>query len=231
MARKSASTGKKSGADSARKAVRWNGVPSLKDHRREAILRSVANVLRNSRLSSLTIQDIADELGMTKGNLYYYFRDKEEILFFCHDYSLDILLDILARTEKARGTAEQKLRTLLAAFVHMIIDELHGTALTLDLHALSPRLLRRVIRKRDRFDRAIRRLVQQGMDEGLFARGDAKLLTFAMLGAVNWIPRWYDPRGVARSDEIAATFADFLVSGLSPRVRARARPPRRARTA
>src|SRR4029450_13017675 len=124
---------------------------------------------------------------MTKGNLYYYFRDKEEILFFCHDYSLDLLLEVLARTEKARGTPEEKLRTLLAAFVHMIIDELHGTALTLDLAALSPRLLRRVIGKRDRFDRAIRRLVQEGMDQGLFARGDAKLLTFAILGAVHWI--------------------------------------------
>jgi len=47
----------------AKKVARWNGVPSLKDDRREAILRSVANVLRNSRLSSLTIKQVADELG------------------------------------------------------------------------------------------------------------------------------------------------------------------------
>jgi AcrR family transcriptional regulator len=199
--------------------------------RRAEILRSATAAFRRRGYHGASVEEIARALGMTKGNLYYYFRDKEEILFFCHDYSLDILLKVLARTGRTRGTAEVKLRTLLAAFIHMIIDELHGTALTLDLQALSPRLLRRVIRKRDRFDRAIRRLVQEGMDQGLFARGDAKLLTFAMLGAVNWITRWYDPRGAASSDQIAATFADFLVRGLRPPGRAPARPRRPARAA
>ncbi len=64
----------------------------VKDHRREAILPNVANVLRNSRLSSLTIQQIAYELGMTKGNLYYYFKDKQNILFHCHIRSAEISL-------------------------------------------------------------------------------------------------------------------------------------------
>jgi TetR/AcrR family transcriptional regulator len=151
---------------------------------------------------------------MTKGSLYYYFKNKEEILYFCHDYSLDILLELLEKVERDQGSPEDKLRRLVTAFVHMIIDELHGTALTLDLQALSPALLRKVIAKRDRFDRGIRRVLQQGMDEGVFAPGDPKLLTFAILGAVNWIPRWFDPGGSASSDEIARKFADYLVAGL-----------------
>jgi TetR/AcrR family transcriptional regulator, cholesterol catabolism regulator len=185
--------------------------------RRVEILRSATAAFSRRGYHGASVEEIARTLGMTKGNLYYYFRDKEEILFFCHDYSLDVLLSALARTERAKGTPDQKLRSLLAAFVHMIIDELHGTALTLDLQALSPPLLRRVIRKRDRFDRAIRRLVEQGMAQGLFAPGDPKLLTFALLGAVNWITRWYDPKGPASSDRIADVFADYLVRGLGAR--------------
>ncbi|HEX9203236.1 MAG TPA: hypothetical protein VF964_04680, partial [Vicinamibacteria bacterium] len=104
--------------------------------------------------------------------------------------------------------------TLILAFVHMIIDELRGTALTMDLQALSPRLLKKVIAKRDRFDRGIRRILREGMAAGAFAPGDPKLLTFAILGAVNWITRWFDPKGPARSEEIGRTFADFLLAGL-----------------
>jgi hypothetical protein len=44
-------------------------------------------------------------------------------------------------------------------------------------------------------------------------------VTFALLGAVNWITRWYDPRGPARSDEIARAFADYLLAGLAARPR------------
>jgi AcrR family transcriptional regulator len=184
--------------------------------KRVEILRSAAAAFRRRGYHGASVDEIARALHMTKGNLYYYFESKEEILYFCHDYSLDILLDLLRRTERGGGPPERRLRALIEAFVHMIIDELHGTALTMDLQALSPRHLRRVIAKRDRFDRGIRRVVEEGMAAGAFTRGDPKLVTFAILGAVNWITRWFDPRGPARSDDIARAFADYLVAGLRP---------------
>ena len=182
--------------------------------KRIEILGSAARAFRRRGYHGASVEEIARTLHMTKGSLYYYFRNKEEMLFFCHDYSLDILLTLLKRVESEASPPDQKLRRLVVAFVHMIIDELHGTALTLDLQALSPRLLRRIVAKRDRFDRGIRRILLAGMEQGLFARGDSKLLSFAILGAVNWITRWFDPGGPASSEQIAEAFADYLVSGL-----------------
>jgi AcrR family transcriptional regulator len=184
--------------------------------RRIEILKSAAAAFRRRGYHGASVGEIADALHMTKGSLYYYFRNKEEILYFCHDYSLDILLELLKDVEAEGRPPDAKLRRLILAFVHMIIDELHGTALTMDLQALSPRALRRIIVKRDRFDRGIRRVLEEGMQAGVFARADPKLLAFAILGAVNWIPRWFDPRGRATSEEIAQAFAEYLLSGLRP---------------
>ena len=182
--------------------------------RRVEILKSAAAAFRRRGYHGARMGEIAQALRMTKGSLYYYFKNKEEILFFCHDYSLDILLDMLERVEAAGGTPPQKLRSLIESFVHHILDDLRGTAMTLDFQALSAPLLRRVIAKRDRFDRGIRGLLQEGMDAGAIAPGDPKLLTFAILGAVNWIPRWFDPAGPATSEEIGRVFAEYLVRGL-----------------
>ena len=104
---------------------------------------------------------------MTKGNLYYYFKNKEEILFACHEYSLDKLLALMADVQAETASPEAKLRRLVLAFVHLILDDLHGTALTLDPEALSPPLLKRVIAKRDQFDHGIRDIIQQGIDQGV----------------------------------------------------------------
>jgi AcrR family transcriptional regulator len=198
---------------------------SKADRKRVEILRSAAAVFRRRGYHGASVDRIARALRMTKGNLYYYFRDKEEILYFCHDYSVDILLRLLGDVERAGGPPEARLRRLVEGFVHMILDELHGTALTMDVQALSPRLLRKVVAKRDRFDHGIRRLVREGMRSGAFTPGDPKLVSFAILGAVNWITRWYDPRGPARSGEIAGAFADFLMRGLSgPTPRKASRP-------
>ena len=182
--------------------------------KRIEILRSAAAAFRRRGYHGASVEEIASALHMTKGNLYYYFQSKEEILYFCHDYSLDILLDLLRRTEAAGGAPEKRLRALIEAFVHMIIDELHGTALTMDLQALSPPLLKRIIAKRDRFDHGIRSILQEGMEQGLFTPGDPKLLSFAILGAVNWITRWFDPAGSASSEQIGQSFAEYLVRGL-----------------
>ena len=194
-----------------RRAARSGGTPG---GTRVEILKAAAAAFRKLGYHGATVEEIAAALHMKKGNLYYYFRNKEEILFACHQYSLDRLLGILDDIEHSGVSPEQKLRRLIGAFVHTILDELHGTALGLDLEALSPAHLRTVIVRRDRFDKGMREVLKEGIRSGTFVYADAKLLSFAILGAVNWIPRWYSPDGPSTSEEIAEKFADYLIAGL-----------------
>jgi TetR/AcrR family transcriptional regulator len=182
--------------------------------RRVEILKTAAAAFRRRGYHGASVDEIASALSMTKGNLYYYFKNKEEILYACHDYSLNLILGVMDEIRGEDIRADEKLRRLVVAFVHLIIDELHSTALTLDLQALSPSLLRKVIARRDRFDRGLRAIIQEGIDEGLFAQADTKLVAFAIMGAVNWIPKWFNPDGRASSEQVGQTFADFLVGGL-----------------
>jgi AcrR family transcriptional regulator len=178
------------------------------------ILKSAAKAFRRLGYHGATVEQIAAALHMKKGNLYYYFKNKEAILFACHQYSLDELIRLLDEVEQSGLPADEKLRRLIVAFVHTILDELHGTALFLDLEALSPAHLKAVIVRRDTFDRGVRRVLEDGMAAGTFGQGDPKLLAFALFGAVNWIPRWFSPDGPATSQDIGDLFADFFIGGL-----------------
>ena len=182
------------------------------------ILKSAAKAFRRLGYHGATVEQIAAALRMKKGNLYYYFKNKEAILFACHQYSLDELIRLLEEVERSGLPADEKLRRLIVAFVHTILDELHGTALFLELEALSPAHLKAVIIRRDTFERGVRRVLEEGMASGTFGPGDPKLRAFALFGAVNWIPRWFDPDGPSSSQEIADHFADFLIAGLSSRL-------------
>src|SRR5262249_31323390 len=178
------------------------------------ILKAAAAAFRRLGYHGATVEQIAAALRMEKGNLYYYFRNKEDILFACHQYSLHRLLPLLDEVQQSVVPPDEKLRLLIVAFVHTILDELHGTALFLDLEALSPAHLETVVARRDLFDRGIRRVLEEGIATRIFGSCDVKLLSFAILGAVNWIPRWYSPDGSASSQEIADRFADYLIAGL-----------------
>jgi len=182
--------------------------------RRIDILKSAAKAFRRLGYHGATVEQIAAALHMKKGNLYYYYRNKEEILYACHQYSLDRLLQMLDDMQQSGLPPPEKLRAIIVAVVHLILDELHGTALILELEALSPAHLKTVIARRDRVDRGIRQVLEEGIADGSFAPHDVKLRSFVLFGAVNWIPRWFDPAGPATSVEIADRFADYLIAGL-----------------
>jgi AcrR family transcriptional regulator len=198
-----------------KKPLRWNGAPGLRSQRREAILRSVASVLQSSGLSSLTIQDIASELGITKGNLYYYFKDKQDILFQCHMRCMEIGLNAVKEAMAGDRSPSERLRVLLLGHIRGILDDGFGSVLQTDLESLWPEQRRQYIRKRDELEHAVRRLIEDGVRAGEFECRNVKLAGFAILGAINWMPKWYRPSGELSAETIAEDMVAYFLRGLS----------------
>jgi len=182
------------------------------DARRLDILHAAARVFRRRGIAAAGMREIAEEAGLSPGNLYHYFSGKHEILLFCQGRTLERML---AAVQAAQGSAAERLRSVLRAHVHSMLDELEGATAHLDVEALPGRLRAKMIGKRDAYERAVRGIVAAGVKGREFARCDAALVTRAMLGAVNWTARWYRPDGPQGTDEIADGLADYLVKGLA----------------
>jgi TetR/AcrR family transcriptional regulator, cholesterol catabolism regulator len=180
--------------------------------RRLEILRAAARVFRRHGIAAAGMREIAEEAGLSSGNLYHYFSGKDEILLFCQERSLERML---AAVGSANGSTTGRLRAVLRAHVHSMLDEMEGTTAHLDVEALPAHMRAQMIERRDAYEQAVRGIVDDGMKRGEFARGDAALVTRAMLGAVNWTARWYRPDGPQSVDQIADGLADYLVKGLA----------------
>jgi len=183
--------------------------------RRLDILRAAARVFRRRGVAAAGMREIAEEADLSPGNLYYYFRGKDELLYFCQDRTLQQMHGAL---ENARATAAPvagQLRSVLSAHLHCMLDEMEGATAHLEVEALPENLRLQIVQKRDAYERAIRSLVAKGVKRGEFAPCDAALVTRAMLGAVNWTARWYRPEGAQSVAEIAESLSSYLVRGLA----------------
>lgn len=184
--------------------------------RRTEIFRSLGLALQERGIAGITMGEIAQRLGMTKGSLYYYFSSKDDLLYQCHMRCVEVSLEALRASHALDLPADVRLKQVLVAHIRAITEEVYGAVLLTDIESLSPRRRQRYVAQRDRFEEGVRAMIEEGIHAGRFRKVDVRIASFAILGGINWISKWYDPQGEWSSTELAERFAEFLVSGLRP---------------
>jgi AcrR family transcriptional regulator len=182
--------------------------------RRLEILRAAGKQFRASGFAETGMRDIAAAADLSPANLYNYFQGKHELLFFCQDLTLDRLLAALEKARRLRTTAAEKLRMIIVSHMRCVLDEVEGSAAHLLTSALPPRLNHALVLKRDRYEAGVRHLIAAGAHSGEFTPCDSALAARAILGALNWTVRWFNPNGTLTATDIAQGFADYLIRGL-----------------
>ena len=216
-------------------------VAARRRQRSDAIHASAVAAFGRHGYHGTSMREIADALELTKGSLYHYFENKADILYAAHDRSLERMQRAVERIEASGADPASQLHELVVEHVRAIVDSFHGTALVLELDALPEPARRRIVARRDRFERAARRILERGALSGVFRDADPRLTGFAIFGAINWIARWYRPQGGADAERIGQAFAELFLNGVRrtrrpapgapPRINGQpATPPVRPRT-
>lgn len=192
-------------------------VREKRQRRREEILHAALQAFRENGYHTTTLEDIAERLGIGKTALYHYFPDKESILYECHRESLAEIERMVEEALACCDRASERLAYLIREHVRIMTETLEASPLAFEVPALSAERRAEVIAARDHYEKVLRDLIVQGVKDGEFREVDPKIAVFAILGAINWIARWYRPEGAVHAPELGAQFADYLVSGLKCR--------------
>ena len=142
------------------------------------ILRSTIRVFNKKGLK-LTMDDIAEYMGISKKTIYKFFDSKEAIF----DQMVDYIFDGIKRREKEilgeEGlTLEQRTRKLLAAFPESY-SEIDFTKLG-DLKDKYPKTYKKMTRRLESGWEPTMALLEQGKKEGLYRR-DADFTIFKIM--------------------------------------------------
>lgn len=181
--------------------------------RREEILHAALDAFRERGYHATTLDEIAGRLGLRKAALYYYFPDKEAILYEGHRRSVEGVERILAEARRHERPIDQ-LGHAIREHVRLMTEQIEGLSLASEIPELAPAHHAEVLAARDRYERGLRSIIARGVRSGDLRPLDPKLAAFVVLGAVNWVARWYRPDGPVPAPELAAHFTEQLLGGL-----------------
>ncbi len=162
----------------------------------------------------------------TPAPLPLYIRYAEHGLYLCHEYSINLLLEVQRGLLNSEARADEKLRLLIQNHVRILIEEMGASGMSAAFAKFPQELFCKAIQKRDLYETGIRRILRDGMEERVFVQHDPKLVTLAILGGINGIAAWYRADGKSGAEEIGKEFATLFVRGLTVDAPPRARRSR-----
>ncbi len=191
--------------------------PKKSELRRQAILQHALALFDRQGFANTSLDDIARETGVKREAIYYYFKNRAEILLNLIRPQSEALVSGLKEIIDSDADASTKL--YLAIRNHLQRFDRHCLEMTISLRDIYLEDAKEVRREMDqtwhRYEAMWTRIVADGQASGEFAAcGDPKMIAFAILGMCNWLARWYDPRRSVSVDELIETYFEMLAHGL-----------------
>jgi AcrR family transcriptional regulator len=160
---------------------------------RERILAVAARLFAAGGFEATSMRDIAAPSGLLAGSMYHHFRSKNDLIEAVYRAGVAEIADAVDRAlTEVRGPWPRLEAASAAHLEALLADSAHAAVMTAAVRRLEPRLRRKLVALRDGYER---RFVDLVADLPLPPGTDRSLWRLQLLGALNWTPTWYRPRG------------------------------------
>ncbi|MGM9925002.1 MAG: TetR/AcrR family transcriptional regulator [Bacillus sp. (in: firmicutes)] len=184
---------------------------------REKILETSIALFDQKGYKETSIQDIVDEIGVTKGTFYYYFTSKPEIL---NDICLSFIESQLEKQEEILSNDSLSCEEQLYELVRMVIYDIKSKKTSAriffrDMRHIEEQQFIAIKEKRTLFRKNYQRLIEMGISQGVFKSSmNANILTFGILGVANWAYYWFQPDGEVTEEQLVEIYMDLILNGI-----------------
>lgn len=195
----------------------WSGRDRAaeREAKREAVIRAAAQAFAENGYHRTSLDDIATRLGVTKPTLYYYARNKDDLIGAVATRALEHIMEAIDGNEPS--SALTRLQRLLCRYAETMTTDFGRCAIVIRDARIGGTAGEMLRDSMARIDNRIRELLHLGAQDGSIAECDVKLTTFMIAGAINEIVRWHDPEGPLPASVVAERFVNQLITGLAPR--------------
>lgn len=183
------------------------------DEKRRAILDRSAELFAAYGYDRASMSRIAEACGVSKANLYHYYKDKEELLFDVIRFHLEELLEVVEATDRPDLPPAQRLKNLVGALLEAYrdADAQHNVQinslrlLPADRQAELKEMERELVRT---FSDAVAGVAPQLKGTKLL-----KPVTMSLFGMINWHYLWFKDTGEVTRADYAELVAQLIADG------------------
>jgi AcrR family transcriptional regulator len=174
-------------------------------NRRAVVLDAAAALFRKRGFHACSMRDIAKQVGMLPGSLYYHFPSKESLLVATYAEGVRRIGEAVDFAVEQSADPEQRLRAACRAHLQILLDASDYAQVVIRVQPEDvPAVGQDLIGLRDRYEDRFRDLIDALT---LPLDLDRDHMRRMLLGALNWARHWYQPGGDTPADIADAMLA------------------------
>ncbi len=154
---------------------------------RQRLLDGAINLFNQKGYAGTTVREIVEAAKVTKPVLYYYFRNKEGIYLELMKETFAKFQEILMISQEEKGGAWEKLHRFCDRTYALFLEEIRVVRIMYAIyygpHQGAPFFDFEIYHCK--FQEAVRRLVEEGIERGEFREGNTDDMALAIIGAIN----------------------------------------------
>ena len=190
-----------------------DGVPAFEAKRME-ILHRVAAVFAEEGYHQTSVNSLAERLSVSKPVLYYYAKNKDDLLFQCGEVARDELSDVIETIGTLEMSGIGKVRRFFSKYAEIACSDFGRCLVLVDRNALSEDTAKQDVYHRRKIEEAVRIMIAEGQADGSIAAGDPAMISRALFGAFNGLPVWFKRRGSLNARDVADAYLDVFIMGI-----------------
>jgi AcrR family transcriptional regulator len=182
---------------------------------RDRIIQMASSLFAARGFRGTSIRDIASAMNISISNIYHYFGNKEGLLVEILKDASQNLIQTLNKVRAQDLAPIERFRQLVNAHIRLSMENDHqGKIFFLDEEHLTPKGQR----INQEIQRSILNLYREEISNlqkhGYLRHLSLTVLTFNVLGVINWQLRWYRPDGPLSFEEVADEIVNFILYGV-----------------
>ncbi|MCA9642428.1 MAG: TetR family transcriptional regulator [Myxococcales bacterium] len=181
------------------------------DNRRDELLAAAARLFSKNGFEATSMRDIANEVGMLAGSMYYHFPAKDDLIVAAHAEGVQELLRAMDTALEGVVGGWERLEAVCVTHLENLLggSDIAGVV-AVDFSQLPEELRARLIEQRDEYEGRLAQLIDAlELREGV----DRRLVRLSLLGSLNWTPNWFRAEGQSPA-AIARHFVALLRDGV-----------------
>lgn len=183
--------------------------------RKEELLLKISDLFSKKGYERTSIRDISSHLGLTSAGLYHHFQSKQEMLFEIMNYPMEQALATMRRELPCIKDPEAKIAWIIRAQIRFYSENPSQTRVVVGERETLEAKYAEIIKKKEKeYVGLIKQNVKQILQKNRHASVTAEVATFCLLGMLDRVVHWYNPKGKVPPDELASNITTIFLNGI-----------------